>query len=328
MSPSKSPAKIWPPSFTPFPQHDDAQAAQAWFKQPGNMRFTAWEGAVGERSQDWEGLEQAVCTITGVELGTLRICGKNAVEEILEHSDRHKRCTTEQKKGIGKRAGSLLQERMQDQEMPRRWAAVSTEWLVTAGRTLAPRFIHLWKKRAREQNHQNGRTRSPEAEAEAAGASPRKRARREDDGRASPEPVPAREASSRSRHLCEHRIEVRGTRQRIHVAVDALVQEDARGSKDQDIRSEHLSFANFCRILAPICPHSGNGLQLTYRPSVEPHAKVQVICQEQEFQIAVGLLVSDARQLGEEVLVMQLEGEVEEEEEEEGGGRRLRSGAR
>lgn len=314
----------WPEVFSEFPS-GDAEAAEAWFAVPGNLVFTAWETCIGEKAAHWKDLELSVQTITGEPNFVVSRCGREAVKEAYVGAGMKSHTTKDQKDMIGTLASQELVKKMKGG-----WKDVSASWLEGACRTLAPRFVHLWKKAERERKAKSG-TGTAKAREEEAEASTAKRAKL-NDGQASAvgegftPATPARKkpavetlgtnAPVPPSHgdqylLCDRDIEVRiepaaeatelDIVDSVVVALSAVVHDEAFAYQNANIRTEHLSFDKFRSILASTSPDfdfGKNGDILIYQPLQGLAPTLKRIRQETDFQVAVGILTWKAQKDG------------------------------
>jgi hypothetical protein len=311
--------------FSEFPSGDD-QAAEAWFSAPRNRVFTSWETCVGEKTAHWKGLELGVQTITGQPNAVVSKCGREAVREAYVGAGMKSHTTKEQKDKIGRLASQELIKKMKGS-----WKDASASWLQDACRTLAPRFVHLWKKAERERKAKSEADTAKSEDGEAGVSTAEKRAklgngqaRAVGDGlepATPPRKKPAVEGPSTSTPipqsrgdqflLCERDIEVSiepaaeamelDTVDSLVIAVSAIVHSDAFAYQNENIRTEHLSFDKFCSILASTSldfDFRKNGYVLTYQQLQGFGARLKEVHRETDFQVAVGILAWEAQKEG------------------------------
>ena len=308
------------------------------------MDFTSWNTGVGETVEHWRGLELSVQTITEQSSTTVRRCGREAARDACGGAGLNKHATTEQRKEIGRLASRELTNKMGCS-----WKDVSASWVEHACRTLAPRFIHLWKKSERErktksepdvvQSDGKGATDSPEklTNGESRPLAPEKRVKLMNGqskglGGGPLSPTSARKkpkvnglgASAQIPQspghqflLCDRNIEVRiepaaedMELDTIAVAIAAIVHDDALVFESENIRTEHLSFDKFCRILESTDANfdlKANGQILTYEARKGLGVNQKEVHQESDFQVAIGVLAWNAKKESSgEALVMQI----------------------
>jgi hypothetical protein len=335
--PKAKTAPSWPDAFSEFPPDDD-RAAGAWFSQPTNRDFSSWDkgrGVAGETAEVWKGLELSLQTVTGQSPAVISKCGRDAAREACGGAGLAKHATTEQRTKIGRVASRALLMKMDCS-----WKDASATWVERACRTLAPRFIHLWKKTERERKTRLEPGAGQSGDEGTIDAPPEKRAKlttgeSKSWGRDPLPPAPARrkpavrglDTSAQIPRgpgyqfsLCDRDIEVRmepaaediglDTIDWVAIAITAIVHDDALVYESDNIRTEHLSFDKFCRILESTDANFGlkeNGKVLAYRVQRGLGVGWKEIHQESDFQVAIGVLAWNTKKEGSgEALVMQI----------------------
>lgn len=290
---------------------DDHNAAVAWLANPTNSSFDEYTKATADNAKAWEGLERKLKLVTGQP--NFMVWVKDAVAEHMDTTQLKQHMTGAQHKIIADDAFKSIFAAAQVS-----WKEQSRTWIQKAIYVIIPRANTLWKKGVRKAassvksndetilrsknlqpkpskkpNKSLSLAKRPAEEVEEEKKYHAKRVRSDREVVYMPQCV----QHQSSLFLVDRNIEVEylglkpeADARRILVGISAIISDDYLTRMHQDIRSDHLDYTKFQKLLTIQEPEI-NFEHFRYEWSTPSQAFVGQT--EEEFRLVIGLEIKD-----------------------------------